>query len=104
MGFEAGLDKRFSEAPAFYWLYTLLIAGGAAVVLWPHFPLVRVTILSQVLNGVLLPVVMILMLLLINNKELMGQHTNNHFFNWIAWVTAVIVIILSVAMLFVQGT
>jgi NRAMP (natural resistance-associated macrophage protein)-like metal ion transporter len=103
MGFESGLDKRFSEAPAFYWLYTLLIAGGAAVVLWPNFPLVRITILSQVLNGVLLPIVMILMLLLINNKELMGEHTNNRFFNWIAWATALIVIGLSVAMLFVQG-
>lgn len=104
MGFEAGLDKRFSEAPAFYWLYTLLIAGGAAVVLWPNFPLVRITILSQVLNGVLLPIVMILMLLLINNKELMGKHTNNRFFNWIAWGTAVIVIGLSVAMLFAQSS
>ena len=103
MGFESGLDKRFSEAPAFYWLYTLLIAGGAAVVLWPNFPLVKVTILSQVLNGVLLPVVMILMLLLINNKELMGKHTNNRFFNWVAWLTAIIVIVLSVALLFAPG-
>ncbi len=103
MGFESGLDKRFSEAPAFYWLYTLLIAGGAAVVLWPNFPLVKVTILSQVLNGVLLPVVMILMLLLINNKELMGKHTNNRFFNWVAWLTAIIVIVLSLALLFAPG-
>ena len=47
MGFESGLDKSFSEAPAFYWLYTLLIAAGAGVVLWPHFPLVRVTICSR---------------------------------------------------------
>ena len=103
MGFESGLDKRFSEAPAFYWLYTLLIAAGAGVVLWPHFPLVKVTILSQVLNGVLLPVVMILMLVLINKPELMGKHTNNRWFNVIAWATAVIVIGLSVAMLFAQG-
>ena len=104
MGFESGLDKRFSEAPAFYWLYTLLIAAGAGVVLWPHFPLVKVTILSQVLNGVLLPVVMILMLVLINKPELMGKHTNNRWFNVIAWATAVIVIGLSVAMLFAQGS
>jgi Mn2+/Fe2+ NRAMP family transporter len=100
MGFESGLDKSFSEAPAFYWLYSLLIVAGAGVVLWPHFPLVKVTILSQVLNGVLLPIVMILMLVLINKPELMGKHTNNRWFNWIAWATAIIVICLSIAMLF----
>ena len=104
MGFESGLDKSFREAPAFYWLYTLLIAAGAGVVLWPHFPLVKVTILSQVLNGVLLPIVMILMLILINKPELMGKHTNNRWFNSIAWATAIIVIALSVAMLFVPSS
>ena len=103
MGFESGLDKSFSEAPTFYWLYTLLIAAGAGVVLWPHFPLVKATILSQVFNGVLLPVVMIFMLVLINKPELMGKHTNNRWFNLFAWVTAIIVIVLSIAMLFVQG-
>lgn len=104
IGFESGLDKRFSEAPVFYWLYTLLIAAGAGVVLWPHFPLVKVVILSQVLNGVLLPVVMIFMLVLINKTELMGKHTNNRWFNTIAWATAIIVIGLSVSMLFVHGS
>ncbi|HET9087966.1 MAG TPA: Nramp family divalent metal transporter [Acidobacteriaceae bacterium] len=103
MGFESGLDKSFKEAPAFYWLYTLLIAAGAGVVLWPNFPLVRAIILSQVFNGVLLPVVMILMLVLINKPELMGKHVNNRAFNLIAWGTAIIVIGLSVGMLFVQG-
>ena len=104
MGFESGLDKSFSEAPAFYWLYTLLIAAGAGVVLWPHFPLVKVTILSQVLNGVLLPVVMIFMLVLINKPELMGSHTNNRWFNVIAWGTAIIVIGLSITMMFMPGS
>ncbi len=103
MGFESGLDKRFNEAPAFYWLYTMLIAAGAGVVLWPHFPLVKVIILSQVLNGVLLPVVMIFMLVLINKTELMGKYTNNRWFNFFAWTTAIVVILLSVAMLFVPG-
>ena len=102
MGFESGLDKSFSEAPAFYWLYTLLIAAGAGVVLWPNFPLVKVIIGSQVLNGVLLPVVMILMLVLINKPELMGKHTNNRIFNLIAWTTAIVVIGLSVSLLFVH--
>ena len=104
MGFESGLDKSFSEAPAFYWLYSLLIAAGAGVVLWPHFPLVKVTILSQVLNGVMLPVVMIFMLVLINKTDLMGKHTNNRWFNIVAWATAIIVIGLSLSMLFVQGS
>jgi Mn2+/Fe2+ NRAMP family transporter len=103
MGFESGLDKQFNEAPAFYWLYTMLIVAGAGVVLWPHFPLVKVIILSQVLNGVLLPVVMIFMLVLINKTELMGKYTNNRWFNFFAWTTAIVVILLSAAMLFVPG-
>jgi NRAMP (natural resistance-associated macrophage protein)-like metal ion transporter len=101
MGFESGLDKTFQEAPVFYWLYTLLIVAGAGIVLWPNFPLVKVIIDSQVLNGVLLPVVMILMLILINKPELMGKHTNNRWFNLIAWTTAIVVIGLSVSLLFV---
>jgi NRAMP (natural resistance-associated macrophage protein)-like metal ion transporter len=103
MGFESGLDKTFREAPVFYWLYTLLIVAGAGIVLWPNFPLVTVIIRSQVLNGVLLPVVMILMLILINKPELMGEHTNNRWFNFIAWATALTVIGLSVSLLFVHN-
>jgi NRAMP (natural resistance-associated macrophage protein)-like metal ion transporter len=98
LGFESGLDKSFREARFFYWFYTLLLASGAAIVLIPNFPLVRFSILSQVLNGVLLPVVMIFMLRLINKHELMGKHTNSHWFNAIAWITAVIVISLSLMM------
>jgi Mn2+/Fe2+ NRAMP family transporter len=103
LGLESGVDKTFKEAPVFYWLYTLLIIGGAAVVLIPKFPLIRIVILSQVLNGVLLPVVIIFMLLLINRKDLMGKHVNSHWFNIVAWATAVIVIGLSVVMLFTGG-
>lgn len=98
LGFESGLDKSFREARFFYWFYSLLLASGAAIVLIPNFPLVSFSILSQVLNGVLLPVVMIFMLRLINKHELMGKHTNSHWFNAIAWLTAVIVISLSVTM------
>jgi NRAMP (natural resistance-associated macrophage protein)-like metal ion transporter len=98
LGFESGLDKSFREARFFYWFYSLLLASGAAIVLIPNFPLVRFSILSQVLNGVLLPVVMIFMLRLINKHELMGKHTNSHWFNAIAWLTAVIVISLSLIM------
>ena len=99
LGLESGLDKGFKEAPFFYWFYTLLLALGAAVVLIPNFPLVSVTILSQVLNGVLLPVIMIFMLRLINRPDLMGAHTNAPWFNIVAWTTAAIVIGLSLIML-----
>jgi Mn2+/Fe2+ NRAMP family transporter len=102
LGLESGVDKRFSEAPFFYWLYTLLIVGGSAVVLIPNFPLVKWAIESQVLNGILLPVVIIYMLLLINRKDLMGEHVNSHWFNAVAWITAVIVIGLSVTLMVQQ--
>ena len=100
MGFESGVDKAFNEAPFFYWLYTMLIVLGAGVVLIPNFPLVPIVILSQVLNGVLLPIIMIFMLQLINKHELMGEYTNSRWFNWVAWTTAGIVISLSVVLLF----
>ena len=100
LGFESGLDKSFREAPFFYWFYSSLIVLGAAVVLIPNFPLVKFIILSQVLNGVLLPIVLIFMLRLINKHELMGKYTNSHWFNVVAWLTAVIVIGLSLVMLF----
>jgi NRAMP (natural resistance-associated macrophage protein)-like metal ion transporter len=99
MGFESGLDKGWREAPFFYWFYTLLIATGAAVVLIPDFPMVKIAILSQVLNGVLLPVVLIYMLKLINKKDLMGKYTNSHWFNAVAWATAIIVTGLSLVLM-----
>ena len=95
LGFESGLDRTWKQAPFFYWLYTVLIAAGAGVVLIPNFPLVRMAILSQVLNGLLLPVVMYFMLRLVNSKELMGEHRNRLWFNVIAWATAIIVTVLS---------
>jgi Mn2+/Fe2+ NRAMP family transporter len=99
LGFESGVDKKFKQAPFFYWLYTLLIVAGAAVVLIPHFPYVKMIMLSQVLNGVLLPFVLYFMLRLVNNKELMGKHTNSRWFNIVAWSTTVIVIGLSVVLM-----
>jgi Mn2+/Fe2+ NRAMP family transporter len=102
LGLESGVDRSFKEAPFFYWLYTLLIVFGAGVVLVPNFPLVSIVILSQVLNGVLLPVIMIFMLKLINKHELMGEHTNSRWFNVVAWATAAIVIGLSLVLLYNQ--
>jgi NRAMP (natural resistance-associated macrophage protein)-like metal ion transporter len=104
LGFESGVDKGFKEAPFFYWFYALLIVLGAGLVLIPNFPLMKVVVLSQVLNGVLLPVIMIFMLRLVNKKELMGEHTNTTWFNWAAWGTAGIVIVLSLVMMWNQLT
>jgi Mn2+/Fe2+ NRAMP family transporter len=95
LGFESGVDKKFDEARFFYWLYTALIVAGAGLILLPNFPYIKVIILSQVLNGVVLPFVLIFMLLLINKKELMGEFTNNRFYNAVAWVTVGVVIALS---------
>jgi NRAMP (natural resistance-associated macrophage protein)-like metal ion transporter len=97
LGFESGVGRKFSEAPFFYWLYTILIAAGAGIILIPNVPLVQITVLSQVINGITLPPLLIFMLLLINKKELMGKHTNSRFFNWVAWITTVVMIALTIA-------
>jgi len=100
LGVESGVDKSFREAPYFYWLYTLLIAGGAlTVLLLPDAQLINFAILSQVLNGVLLPVIIILMLMLINRADLMGTHKNTYLWNIIAWSTSLIVIGMTLVML-----
>jgi Mn2+/Fe2+ NRAMP family transporter len=99
LGFESGVGRKFSEAPVFYWLYTLLIvAGGVVVLLIPGQQLVRIVLWSQVLNGIVLPFVLIFMLILINKKELMGEYVNTRLFNTVAWVTTIVVIGLSVAL------
>ncbi len=100
LGVESGVDKNFRSAPFFYWLYTLLIVGGAFTVLvLPDAQLVNFAVWSQVLNGVLLPVVIILMLLLINRTDLMGKYKNSRLWNVIAWGTSIIVIGMTFAML-----
>jgi NRAMP (natural resistance-associated macrophage protein)-like metal ion transporter len=97
LGFESGVDKKFGEAPFFYWLYTLLIVAGGAVLLIPNLPLIKIAVLSQVVNGVVLPFVLIFMLLLINKKDLMGAYVNTRLFNSVAWGTTMIMIALSLA-------
>jgi Mn2+/Fe2+ NRAMP family transporter len=95
LGFESGVDKKFGEAPVFYWLYTILIAAGAGVILTPNLNLVKISILSQVVNGAVLPFVLIFMLLLVNRKELMGEYVNSKLFNVIAWATTILMIVLT---------
>jgi NRAMP (natural resistance-associated macrophage protein)-like metal ion transporter len=103
LGFESGVDKKFGEAKVFYWLYTLLLMAGVAVILMPNIPLVRISILSQVVNGIVLPFILIFMLLLVNKSELMGKHVNGTWFNFIAWATTIIMIGLTIAWFVTSG-
>ncbi len=95
MGWESGIDKNFKTAPQFMWLYTGIIAIGALIILIPNAPLVPIMLISQVVNGIMLPFVLIFMLLLINNKDLMGEFTNSKAFDVIAWATVIIMIVLT---------
>ena len=98
LGFESGVNHRFGEARVFYGLYTLLIVVGAGLVLWPGFPLVRMILLSQVLNGILLPVILILILRLVNRRDLMGEWVNSKLDNILAYGTVVVMIGLSLTL------
>ena len=95
LGFEAGIDHKFKEAKIFYSLYTLLIVVGAGIILIPNVPLWKIAIYSQVGNGIWLPIVVIFILLLVNRRDLMGDHVNTLTFNIVAWVTAIAMIILT---------
>ena len=95
LGWEAGVNKRMREAPQFYALYTVLIMLGGAIVLVPGIPLIPVMYLSQVANGVLLPIVLAFILLLINRSDLMGEHTNGSVMNAVAWATVIVTSCLS---------
>jgi len=99
LGFESGVGRKFSEAPVFYWLYTILIVAGAGCILIPDLPLIKISILSQVINGIAIPPVLIFMLLLVNKKDLMGEYVNSHVYNVIAWATTAIMTVLTVAYL-----
>ncbi len=98
LGFESGVNARFREAPVFYWLFTGLIVVGGGVVLFPQVPRIKVILLSQVINGVLLPVILIFMILLINKQGLMKEWTNSRFYNVVSWIGVAIMIGLSMAL------
>ncbi len=104
LGFESGLNKKFSEAPSFYGIYTLLVVFGAGVVLIPQMPLIKLILLSQVANGVLLPFVLFYMLKLVNREDLMGEYKNSPLANVIAWGTSAVMIVLTVAMVWTTIT
>jgi Mn2+/Fe2+ NRAMP family transporter len=97
LGFESGVGRKFSEAPVFYWLYTVLIVAGAGVILSPKVPLVQISILSQAVNGVAIPFVLIFMLLLVNKTDLMGEFVNSRAYNILCWAVAAVLTLLSLA-------
>ncbi len=101
-GFEAGIDKKWKEAPRFYWLFTIIIIIGAGIILFPNAPLILITLWSQVANGILLPVVLVCMIIIVNNKEVMGKYVNKPLNNIIGWTTIIILIGLSFTLLVVS--
>jgi Mn2+/Fe2+ NRAMP family transporter len=101
LGFEKGVSRSFREAPIFLGTFTFLVAVGAAIAVIPNLPLIRVLLVTQVINGLLLPVVLFAVLRLVNDKELMGNRVNGTLYNLAAWLTAIVVTALSLIYLLV---
>jgi Mn2+/Fe2+ NRAMP family transporter len=100
LGFEGGIDRKFREAPIFYWLYGTLIVVGGGLILIPGAPLLRILLLSQVANGIWLPVILIFMVRLINRRDLMGEQVNSRTFNAVAWLATVAMIGLTLVLIY----
>ncbi len=98
LGWESGVDKDFEQAPQFFWLFSIIIVISAGLILIPNAPLLGIMFISQVVNGAVLPFVLIFMLKLINDKNLMGSYVNGPLFNIISWLTVTIMIVLTVIM------
>ena len=101
LGWETGIDKKFVEAPQFYGFYSLMIFLGAGVILYPGLPLVQIMYISQVINGMVLPFILVFMLLIINDKRLMIDYTNGPIYNTIAWITSIVLTALTL-IVFIQ--
>jgi NRAMP (natural resistance-associated macrophage protein)-like metal ion transporter len=98
LGFESGVNRRFREAPIFYWLFTGLIVVGGGVILIPGFPLVRMILFSQVVNGILLPFILIFMTILVNKPRVMKEWVNSRFYNAVSWSAVALMIGLTMAL------
>jgi len=98
-GFEAGIDKKWAEAPEFYFLYTGILILSGLIILIPNAPLIKISLWSQVVNGMLLPVVLVSMILLVNDRKIMGKYTNRPFNNIVGWGTIIVLVILSLMLL-----
>src|SRR3989475_8801561 len=99
-GFESVIRRKCTDTPIAFWLITILIVVGGGLILIPRAPLWRILVLSQVANGIWLPIVLIFMILLINRRELMGEHVNSGTFNVVAWVTSVAMIALTLVLIY----
>lgn len=99
LGFEKGVSRSFREAPIFIGVFTFLVAVGAAIAVIPGLPLIRVLLVTQVINGLLLPIILFAILRLVNDRELMGAHVNGSLYNLGAWLTAIIVTALSLLLI-----
>src|SRR3989440_7321278 len=99
LGFEKGVSRSFREAPIFIGVFTFLVAVGAAIAVIPNLPLIRVLLVTQVINGLLLPIILFAVLRLVNNRELMGAHVNGPLYNIGAWLTTAVVCVLSVLLI-----
>jgi NRAMP (natural resistance-associated macrophage protein)-like metal ion transporter len=102
-GFERGIDRSWAEAPVFNGIYTFVIVFGAAFVLIPQAPLIVIMVLSQAVNGVLLPFLLIFMMIIVNDRRIMGRYVNGRVYNVLGWTTVVVVIGLTVALLGMQA-
>lgn len=98
-GWEAGIDRDWGQAPIFNGLYTFVIFVTAAVIMVPNIGLIAIMLLSQVVNGVMLPFLLIFMMVIVNDRRVMGEHVNGRALNFVAWTTIVVVIGLTVALL-----
>ena len=99
MGWERGVNKTFREAPQFMWIYTIIIGASAFFILLPGSPLVFLMVLSAVVNGLLLPFVLVYAISLVNNTRLMGEYVNSKTYNYISWGTIITIIVLTVALI-----
>ncbi|HEX6729102.1 MAG TPA: Nramp family divalent metal transporter, partial [Pyrinomonadaceae bacterium] len=104
LGYEKGVSRSFREAPIFLGIFTFLVAVGAAIAVIPNLPLIRVLLVTQVINGLLLPIVLIAIMKLVNNRELMGSHVNGPLYNIAAWLTVIVVTTLSVLYIVITFT
>jgi Mn2+/Fe2+ NRAMP family transporter len=95
-----GINKTLKEAPEFFTLFTIIIFIGIAIILIPGAPLIQITLWSQVINGVLLPVVLVCMMLMVNNKDIMGEYVNIRIKNIVGWVTIIVLILLTAILTF----
>jgi NRAMP (natural resistance-associated macrophage protein)-like metal ion transporter len=102
LGFEKGVSRSFREAPTFLGVFTFLVAVGASIAVIPDLPLIQVLLVTQVINGLLLPIILFAILRLVNNRELMGQHVNGPVYNVAAWATAIVVTLLSLLLIFTR--